>query len=150
MTPPLKARDERAAIPTAANVSMKLVDTSFNARMRSYMPEGHSTFLLHLARHSIRSFVERYDVPELTAAFSGCVLSLKKWRDAHIVIVTQFVICPARHADGSDKPRALEARSSEAKPVRGTGGTSLIPLLKIYRDNTSTRVEPLARSRIQV
>ena len=127
---------------------MQVVDTSFNARMRSYMPEAHDTFLLHLARHSIRPFVEKSNASELKEAFNACVIALKKWRDAHVVIVTQFVILPARRADGSDTRGVCPAaKLTVREPVRGTGGTSLIPLLKTYRDNTLSRVLPVIPTR---
>ena len=128
------------------------------------MTQAHQDFLVMLAAHSIRSFVEARSSthPELVKAYSACVESLKKWRDAHIRIVTQFVIVPARANCGANEPGSkgysqrfacgfdfdakgriidvgLRAKG-ERMPVRGTGGTSLIPLLKRYRDNTLNRV----------
>lgn len=143
------------------------IDTSFNARMRSYMPQLHQDFLTELSHHSIRAFVEasraeepvedstgvaclhwRIERAELCAAYDDCVMALKRWRDAHIVIVTQYVIVPARAVGGANEPGCRvtvntttgEAVERQAKPVRGTGGTSLIPLLKIYRNNTLGRL----------
>ncbi|KAF8311365.1 Indoleamine 2,3-dioxygenase [Clavulina sp. PMI_390] len=142
------------------------IDTSFNARMRSYIPQMHQDFLTELSHHSIRAFVEdrrlgAVDSPldpvdlreranriELCAAYDDCVMALKRWRDAHIRIVTQYVIVPARRVGGANEPGARitlnaatgELEEREAKPVRGTGGTSLVPLLKIYRNNTLGRV----------
>jgi indoleamine 2,3-dioxygenase len=174
------------------------IDTSFNARMRSYMIQDHQEFLLHLAQRSIRGFVQsyrreatrltasaeeekeeeeekeskgdaipdpdpasspfsaraarRHALSELFVAYDAAVLALKRWRDAHIIIVTQYVIVPARALNGANEPGArtyvqVDKRTGEAtevaresKPVRGTGGTSLIPLLKIYRNNTLGRL----------
>jgi Indoleamine 2,3-dioxygenase len=118
------------------------VDTSFNARMRSYMSQAHQDFLTQLERHSIRSFVDNHATqsPDLAEAYNSCVSALKRWRDAHIRIVTQFVIIPARataHASWSCTGEFNEPIGRT--PVRGTGGTSLVPLLKIYRDNTLRR-----------
>lgn len=143
------------------------IDTSFNARMRSYMTQLHQDFLTELSRHSIRAFVEshraeqpfegstvvacldrRIELSELCAAYDDCVMALKRWRDGHIVIVTQYVIVPARAVGGANEPgRRVSVNTTtgetverQAKPVRGTGGTSLIPLLKIYRNNTLGRL----------
>jgi indoleamine 2,3-dioxygenase len=118
------------------------IDTSFNARMRSYMTQPHQDFLTQLARHSIRSFVEAHTVesPDLMEAYNSCVAALKRWRDAHIRIVTQFVIIPARAASGTVRANNDFGTSIERIPVRGTGGTSLVPLLKIYRNNTLQRL----------
>jgi hypothetical protein len=150
------------------------IDTSFNARMRSYMTQAHQDFLVCLSEHSIRAFVEQrritdspdddeadaasllrlYECSQLCAAYDDCVLALKRWRDAHIRIVTQFVIVPARAKGGANEPGARvtidnstgEAVEREALPVRGTGGTSLVPLLKIYRNNTLGRLLGVASS----
>jgi len=144
------------------------IDTSFNARMRSYMTQAHQDFLVRLSEHSIRAFVEQHRITEslvddkadaasllqlyershLCAAYDDCVMALKRWRDAHIIIVTQFVIVPARAKNGANEPGARvtvdcmtgKAVEREALPVRGTGGTSLVPLLKIYRNNTLGRL----------
>lgn len=145
------------------------IDTSFNARMRSYMTQAHQDFLIGLSQHSIRSYVDQhrdvetlhtgedsdaarilraYERTELCEAYDDSVMAMKRWRDAHIRIVTQFVIVPARRVNGANEHGARvivdvstgEETEREAKPVRGTGGTSLIPLLKIYRNNTLGRV----------
>ena len=128
------------------------VDTSFNARMRSYMTEGQQNFLTWLREHSIRPFVE--SLQSNSSSFAGylsptqkraiiegydsCLMALKGWRDAHILIVTQYVIIPARKPTSilSQIPPRHPGDVGKPKVVRGTGGTSLVPLLKIYRDNT--------------
>ncbi len=128
------------------------------------MTQAHQNFLVMLSDHSIRPFVEARSSthPELVNAYGACVKSLKKWRDAHIRIVTQYVIVPARANNGANEPsskgysqrfacgfdfdqkgRIIDVElgtKGERRPVRGTGGTSLIPLLKKYRDNTLNRV----------
>jgi indoleamine 2,3-dioxygenase len=123
------------------------IDTSFNARMRSYMTQAHQNFLTQLERHSIRSFVDYHSAesPDLKEAYNLCVTALKRWRDAHIRIVTQFVIIPARAAAAANELlcpiRANDFGTPiERIPVRGTGGTLLVPLLKVYRNNTIQRL----------
>lgn len=102
------------------------LDTSFLARMRQYMPGTHADWLIDLKTQSIRGLVQSN--PTLQPAYDSCILGLKKFRDNHIRVVARYVICPARSV-----PKAVDA---ETLPVRGTGGTSLLPLLKHYRDNT--------------
>ncbi|KAF8327209.1 Indoleamine 2,3-dioxygenase [Cantharellus anzutake] len=156
--------DDVSLLPNSSSPGQ--IDTSFNARMRSYMTEAHQNYLTMLSANTIRPFIQARSSthPELVQAYSACVTSLKKWRDAHIRIVTQFVIVPARAKGGANDPCAkgysqrvcfgfdfdekgrmidldgVEGRKVERLPVRGTGGTSLIPLLKRYRDNTLSRV----------
>ncbi|KAF8340476.1 Indoleamine 2,3-dioxygenase [Cantharellus anzutake] len=129
------------------------VDTSFNARMRSYMTQGQQDFLSWLREHSIRPFIESLHFSDsspstdylstcqkatIIQAYDACLMALKRWRDAHILIVTEYVIIPARKPTSilSHIPSWKSGDVEEPKAVRGTGGTSLIPLLKIYRDNT--------------
>ena len=90
----------------------------------------------------------RHVCSELTSAYDASVLAMKRWRDGHIIIVTQYVIVPARAVNGANEPGRRvhidtttgESVEREALPVRGTGGTSLVPLLKIYRNNTLGRM----------
>ncbi len=135
------------------------IDTSFNARMRSYMTKGQQDFLTWLRKYSIRSFVESLQFNSspfsgcLSAAqkraivegYDGCLMALKRWRDAHILIVTQYVIIPARRPTSilSQTPPRHPGDAGKTRVVRGTGGTSLVPLLKIYRDNTLRACSPL-------
>jgi indoleamine 2,3-dioxygenase len=102
-----------------------LVDTSFIPRMRSYMPGPHQLFLSEFPSRPSMLF---RNTPSLQPSYNACVMALKRFRDNHIRIVTQYVICPARSV-----PQKL---GEESQPVRGTGGTALVPLLKVYRDTT--------------
>jgi len=102
-------------------------DSTFLARQQQYMPRLHRAFLQNLASsHSLRQFVSSNSHnKELSQAYDSAVLSLKKFRDSHIRIATLYIVNQAaRHGpvDG---------------PVRGTGGTALVPFLKEARDNTT-------------
>ncbi|KAG9126019.1 hypothetical protein FRC07_005197 [Ceratobasidium sp. 392] len=110
------------------------LDTSFIVRMRKYIPGNHQKFLLHLARSTIRPHVAVCRSPSVRRAYNDCVWAIKRFRDTHIKIVTLYVIHPAR-----SKVLVKDAEV-ESAPVRGTGGTSLVPLLKAYRNNTANTV----------
>jgi indoleamine 2,3-dioxygenase len=69
----------------------------------------------------------------MTSSYNAALQALSRFRDAHIRVVTRYVICPARSKTIVRDP-ALDSGS-----VRGTGGTSLVPLLKVYRDETLHR-----------
>ncbi|KAG8748248.1 hypothetical protein FRC10_007637 [Ceratobasidium sp. 414] len=107
------------------------LDTSFIVRMRKYIPGNHQQFLLHLARSTIRPHVAACTSSPVRRAYNDCVWAIKRFRDTHIKIVTLYVIHPAR-----SKVLVKDA-DVESAPVRGTGGTSLVPLLKAYRNNTA-------------
>jgi len=125
-----------AAMSVASNFqkgrpSTSEVDTSFNARMRTYMPGQYQEFLLWLQKHatSLRSRMLQENNFAVLEAHNSAVSAMEQWRNAHIQIVTQYVVIPARQKQMAE--------------VRGTGGTSLIPLLKTYRSNTADAASPL-------
>lgn len=110
------------------------LDTSFIVRMRKYIPGNHQQFLLHLAHSTIRPYVAASRDPAVRRAYNDCVWAIKRFRDTHIKIVTLYVIHPAR------SKVLVKAPEAESAPVRGTGGTSLVPLLKAYRNNTISTI----------
>ncbi|TFK36761.1 tryptophan 2,3-dioxygenase [Crucibulum laeve] len=111
------------------------VKSAFLARMQSYMPRHHRNFLNHLANNPrpLRSMVTTWATknPALLEAYNIAVTALKEFRDGHMIIVTQYIIAPARR-------RVAEVLSGEAneKPLKGTGGTELVRFLKGVRDQT--------------
>ncbi|KAF8594829.1 hypothetical protein BDV93DRAFT_565039 [Ceratobasidium sp. AG-I] len=131
---------EKMSIPTHAQEPL---DTSFLGRMRKYMPGGHQRFLDHLkSLHvgtTIRDIIHSQasscssTSPALGDAYNTALKALSGFRDAHIRVVTRYVICPARSGTIVRDP-ALDSGA-----VRGTGGTSLVPLLKVYRNETLSR-----------
>lgn len=110
------------------------LDTSFIVRMRKYIPGRHQEFLLHLAHSNVRSHIASCDSSAVRLAYNACVWAIKRFRDTHIKIVTLYVIHPAR------SKVLIKDADVDSAPVRGTGGTSLVPLLKAYRDNTISTV----------
>ncbi|KAJ1307499.1 hypothetical protein OPQ81_001598 [Rhizoctonia solani] len=97
------------------------LDTSFIVRMRKYIPGNHQQFLLRLASSNIRPHVAACSASGVRRAYNDCVWAIKRFRDSHIKIVTLYVIHPAR-----SKVLVKDAKV-ESAPVRGTGGTSLVP-----------------------
>lgn len=115
---------------------------AFLKRMQSYMPRHHRNFLNHLSSNPrpLRSIVESADSPQLLEAYNAAVLSLKELRDAHLIIVTMYIVSPARKAQ-----KELEAGSNrveEAGPLKGTGGTELMKFLKDVRNGTAAALIP--------
>ncbi|KAI0312726.1 Indoleamine 2,3-dioxygenase-domain-containing protein [Amylostereum chailletii] len=101
---------------------------SFLDRMQTYMPRHHRGFLRHLAAapRPLRALVEESDDADLRGAYNESVAALKRFRDAHIRVVSMYIITPAR--------REQEARDA---PLKGTGGTDLVKFLKGVRDRTA-------------
>jgi indoleamine 2,3-dioxygenase len=109
---------------------------SFLSRMQLYMPRHHRGFLTHLAanRRPLRSFVTSSEDTKLLDAYNSAVLSLKGFRDAHMRIVSLYILGPGRRL------RAREQGWDSAKinePMKGTGGTDMVTFLKDIRDRTA-------------
>ena len=128
----------------------------FIQEMRTYMPGPHRRFLEHVnAVANIREFVEsRRSDKALCIAYDACLYMLRSMRDKHIQIVSRYIIiqskgsrdtaqqststAPTNHPRTSTKPQNLATtrQGDKKKPLRGTGGTALIPFLKQARDET--------------
>ncbi|KAI5828137.1 Indoleamine 2,3-dioxygenase [Schizophyllum commune Tattone D] len=130
----------------------------FLERMRAYMPAPHRRFLDVVASSPIalRAFVMSAGDTELLDAYNATVLALKGFRDEHMIIVTLYIIQPARRARAlADAERAEEMARAQAtalvapapdlsqqrrQPVKGTGGTDIARFLKATRDKTAQTV----------
>ncbi|KAJ5623847.1 indoleamine 2-3-dioxygenase [Penicillium lagena] len=148
--------------------------SAFLDRVRIYMICDHEAFLQHLRSNGrpIRSFVQKLsreqgaDSPVVTA-YDAAINAMKGFRDAHLIIVTLYVIIPAREAKAragnpgvgvtmSAKSPGTEAgpegkmedeRSANVVPGksnRHTGkaaskgkGSQLMEFLKGFRDQTN-------------
>lgn len=130
--------------------------------MRSYMPGPHRRFLQDVSSvANIRDYVESHRLNHtLSVAFDACLFMLRSLRDKHIRLVSRYIIVKSResrsHARSfsprsapNNQPEPLNIASAsthktqrtdnlraEAKKLRGTGGTALIPFLKQARDET--------------
>ncbi|KAF9449442.1 Indoleamine 2,3-dioxygenase [Macrolepiota fuliginosa MF-IS2] len=145
---------------------------SFQERVRSYMPYQHREYLERLRnnQHQLRALVRGVVAEEqdslVVKAYDSAVKALKEFRDAHMIIVTLYVIGPARRAG---KKSATVVADSQATPgatrksgvgsseetdtrlmeqafggngesddaLKGTGGTDLVRFLKGIRDQTA-------------
>ncbi|KAK9765854.1 tryptophan 2,3- dioxygenase, variant 2 [Basidiobolus ranarum] len=149
---------------------------NFFMEMRQYMPGKHRRFLeaLEIAP-SIRQYVQDVSVnqvqispqiddseqEELLGAFDECLEQLRLFRNAHIQMVTRYIVIPAKKGQSgmtapsnanvsAEFPKApvpvntnkvstshgIARVVDNDKVVRGTGGTDLIPFLKQVRDET--------------
>ncbi|KAF9459939.1 Indoleamine 2,3-dioxygenase [Collybia nuda] len=112
----------------------------FAQRMRLYMPRRHREFLAQLVSNpfSLRELVANAKDACLQEAYNGAVLALKEFRDAHMIIVTLYIIGPGRRA----AREAAEAGLTREGPVKGSAGGDLARLLKDFRDRTTGAVFP--------
>lgn len=112
---------------------------AFLDRMVEYMPKRHRAFLRHLGNRTtrLRSLVLSSGDEKLKAAYNGAIQSLKELRDAHFVIVTQYIIQPAAR-----ERKRLEGgnASLDKDELKGTGGTDLAKFLKSVRDGTARTI----------
>lgn len=132
-----------------ADKNSKRSDPTFVMRQRDYMPRHHRAFLVNLlaTTQSVRAVVDqslrsgssssnKLDAEtnkKLQVSYDAAVISLKKFRDAHIRIATLYIVNQARKGSGRNVEEGLT----------GTGGTKLVPFLKEIRDNTAkTMVDP--------
>lgn len=130
---------------------------NFIHEMRSYMPGPHRRFLQHVSSvANIREYVEAHKSNRsLSIAYDACLAMVRALRDKHIQMVSRYIIVKShetrshirslslRNALNQPQPlnlanthRFSKSGKSSSKPLRGTGGTSLIPFLKQARDET--------------
>ncbi|KAI9442106.1 Indoleamine 2,3-dioxygenase [Lactarius indigo] len=141
-------------------------ETPFLVRMRAYMPRHHRNFLRHLAAapRPLRAAVERTGGTALTDAYNAALAALRRLRDAHLRIVTLYIVGPSHRSPPASRTPALTVQakgatedvkvgfanrtytSSDPTLLRGTGGTDLVRFLKGVRDRTSEAVLELDSS----
>jgi len=103
---------------------------NFLETMKEYMPRKHREFIHRVQKSpfSIHSYIESSSVlrDELREAFNRCVESLSNFRRAHMGLAMHYVVARARQS---------------GQPVRGTGGSDVISILKKLRVETdSTKI----------
>lgn len=122
--------------------------SGFHAEMRGYMPGPHARFLDDVeAIANIRSYVDSHrENTQLLTAFNEAVAALSGFRDKHIALVTRFIIIPSRQGkpknlvkrkDIASATTKLASEKPQTQELVGTGGTKLIPFLRISRNETS-------------
>lgn len=108
---------------------------AFLNRMQLYMPRHHRNFLRHLSVNPrpLRDIVEASSDQKFLSAYNAAVQSLKELRDAHLIIVTLYIVGPARR---KAQPKEVIEPPADPAPLIGTGGTQLMKFLKGVRDGT--------------
>ena len=114
---------------------------SFMHEMREYMPGSHRQFLEHVDTvANIREFVASRRNAALSCAYDGCLAMLRALRDKHIQMVSRYIIVKSKEARSTSPPKSshrAKTSTPQKPPLRGTGGTALIPFLKQARDETN-------------
>jgi len=131
--------DQYSSSPSSAEKA------AFLARMQSYMSRHHRNFLHHLSVNPrpLRTLVSTAGDPALLDAYNAAVQSLREFRDAHMIIVTLYILLPAKRARAAAKNAEKE---QDKAPLQGTGGTDLVSFLKGVRDRTTeARIVPSIR-----
>ena len=135
---------------------------NFIHEMRTYMPGPHRQFLEQVSSvANIRDYVNTHRSNRaLGIAYDACLAMLRSLREKHIQMVSRYIIVKAREPRtipdvapekekqtvNLAKASSIQSESGNAKDLRGTGGTSLIPFLKQARDETGEpAVEDWAR-----
>lgn len=105
---------------------------SFLNRVRVYMDHQHGEYLqsLRLGRKIIRSFVQSIAKEQGTntpvvVAYNAAVQAMKSLRDAHLVIVTLYIIIPSRKMAKTSEMGA-KLSSVDPSPASGKTGDYLI------------------------
>lgn len=122
---------------------------SFLDRMQTYMPRHHRAFLSHLSSNPrpLRGLVFSTGDAELLESYNIAVQALKVFRDAHMIVVTTYIISPASRARAAAAAAhdTAEVPKSE-KALKGSGGTELVQFLKNVRDRTAGALIPSSPS----
>lgn len=109
---------------------------NFTEEMRNYMPGAHKRFLEFMSRAStVREFIKSATEDlTLSEAYNDAVLQLVSIRTQHIQMVSRYILVPA-----SDERQA--GHNPRIGHTKGTGGTTLMPFLKLARDTTKEAVQ---------
>ncbi|KAJ5383396.1 hypothetical protein N7517_001307 [Penicillium concentricum] len=140
----IQALDIFLGIKHSATDGKQAGGPSFIQQMRDYMPGPHRRFLEALsARSNVRLFILDSPVQPVKDAYNAAVNELKAFRDAHIQMVTRYIVMASRQPNPIEQAKGrmnLATASSQMKEtgaktkLAGTGGTDLIPFLKKTRD----------------
>jgi len=102
------------------------------------MPGLHKDFIefVEQSKPSIKDYIlQKYNGNtdnELVTQYNACLSALSSFRSSHMQIVARYIIAhsgkPATSTDASGQQTTSD--------VKGTGGTTLVPFLKMARKDT--------------
>ncbi|XP_071499422.1 indoleamine 2,3-dioxygenase 2-like [Diadema antillarum] len=96
----------------------------------NYAPRSHRELIRTIKKGpSVREFVSSSGSAKAMESFNACLEAIRSFRDAHLQIVTRFIVLMANE-------KKTEASTGD-QGLTGTGGTDLMSFLKGLRD-TST------------
>lgn len=112
-------------------VEHKGIAKEFLDLQKWHMPRPHRQFLLALSsKTSLRKYILSNKSNELLIQrYDECVQALTDFRSKHVIMVTRFIVTPARRSGHGNKEDGTLA-------TRGTGGSDFMVLLKSSRDET--------------
>ena len=124
---------KHARQPAPSEDNKRAASSNFMAKMRLYMPAEHREYLTELQKRQVRDVCQR--TPALRGPYNAAVDALRKFRDAHIITGTLFIVSQARSQppEWMGGPDATTGREGQSK---GTGGNPVSTLLKAGRDAT--------------
>ncbi|KAI1272650.1 Indoleamine 2,3-dioxygenase [Xylaria sp. FL0933] len=122
-------------------------ELSFHEEVRLYMPGPHREFLASVSQlDKIKDFV--YSAPrspaqqQLRQSYQNATEAFGDFRQAHMQMVTRYIIVPSRKSCPSSSSQmnlataSLVSNRGLRQGLTGTGGTELIPFLRATRDDT--------------
>lgn len=106
------------------------------------MRPEHAALLESMAAHNhLRPYATSAATdPAVRRAYEEAVASLILFRDAHIRIVTRYVLAPARRGKNSS---GSGNTAESLDDLKGTGGTNLMQFLKQSREETRRVLKPV-------
>ncbi|XP_069773907.1 indoleamine 2,3-dioxygenase 1 isoform X2 [Narcine bancroftii] len=110
----------------------------FLHRMRDYMPPSHKAFIQAVASGpSVREYILFHPSPVLREAYNDCIEALIGLRNYHIAMVTRYITISAARAKAklASSSQVLQ-KAPQSLVERGTGGSTIMSLLKSARDAT--------------
>ncbi|KAI0204091.1 Indoleamine 2,3-dioxygenase [Astrocystis sublimbata] len=131
----------------AAPAKVSAGDLNFFDEMRMYMPGPHREFLESVARmDKIKDYVNSAPASpgcqQLQQSYQDATKACGDFRQAHINMVTRYIIIPSKKPNPFSTSAinlataSLDSNKTTQKELTGTGGTNLIPFLRSARDDT--------------
>ncbi|XP_051896961.1 indoleamine 2,3-dioxygenase 1 [Pristis pectinata] len=118
---------------------------AFLHRMRDYMPPAHKAFIQVIASGpSVREYIILHPCPGLRETYNDCIEALVGLRNYHITVVTRYITILASRTKAEKAKLSSKSDVIQKAPLsleeRGTGGTTIMSLLKSTRDMTKEMV----------